>query len=214
MTHHVHQHIQRLRLVPLLVVALAVLLGACADEGAGSEAGADVQDIVQQEVGALEEDIGALENRVAALEGAVPRDEDQPVVDDADADTAGVTDDTEEFIEDPESFVGQQVVVSGDISRVPDDIPDSFVLGGADFGGEGLLVLEATDAPIDELENQETVVQVTGTVRMFDIADFEEEFGVDYDDAALSPFEGQHVIVADSVESLGEAEPVKEEATE
>lgn len=46
---------------------------------------------------------------------------------------------------------------------------------------------------------QDDVVRVTGTVREFDIEEFEEYFGVDLDDA-WDIYEGQPVIVAESVQ--------------
>ncbi len=111
----------------------------------------------------------------------------------------------EEEALDP-ALVGQQVTVSADVSEVVS--PAAFVLGedtlssvlvvsapAADFGEIGLTVDDA-------LADDDTVVTVTGTVRQFDIAGFEEEFGVDYDDELFEVYEGQSVIVADRVRTL------------
>lgn len=43
-------------------------------------------------------------------------------------------------------------------------------------------------------------VQVTGTVRRFELLTIEEELGTDLDDGLYTDFEGRLVLVADSIE--------------
>ena len=180
-------------LLAILMVALAALLAACNDDSAGPETGADVEDVAQEEPVAEE----PLEEEPTAED---PADVEGTVEEEATGETG--------LADEAQSFVGQQVTVSATISEVVS--PAAFRIGGEDFGGQSLLVLSApaadfTDLGLEldqELVDSEAVVQVTGTVRQFDIAEFEEEFGVDYDDAVFEPFEGENVIVADRVVTL------------
>jgi hypothetical protein len=119
----------------------------------------------------------------------------------------------DEAAQGAESLVGQTVTVSAEISEVIS--PGAIRIGGDEGGDESLLVVSGAAESFAEmgfgvsegLVDDDVVVQVTGTVREFDIADFEEEFGVDYDDDLFEPFEGEHVIVADDVSTLA-GEPI------
>lgn len=73
--------------------------------------------------------------------------------------------------------------------------------------GESFDAMGAGFAMDEGLVDDDTVVQVTGTVRQFDLAEFEDEFAVDYDDGVFEPFEGENVIVAQDVSTLA-GEPV------
>lgn len=104
-------------------------------------------------------------------------------------------------------LLGQNVTVSGEVDEVVDE--GAFRVGGDDLGGDSALVLSQSGSfddlgtDVNEgLVEDDTVVQVTGTVREFDLAAFEEEFGVDYDDELYEEFEGEVVIVADQVSTL------------
>lgn len=101
------------------------------------------------------------------------------------------------------SFLGQTVTVSAEIEEMVS--PQAFWIGGDDQ----VLVI-SSGASFEEmgfdisegLVEDDVVVRVTGTVKEFDLAGLEDEFGVDYDDEVFEPFEGQHVIVADDVSTL------------
>lgn len=101
----------------------------------------------------------------------------------------------------PAEFVGSRVTVSGEVNDVVAD--SAFTIGGDDFAdGEELLVV-AVDVPIeregDEELSEEDVVQVTGTVRMFSLAATDDDLGVRLDPETFAEFEGEPVIVADTV---------------
>lgn len=162
-------------LLPFFALMLAFGLVACGDENdsAGPESGADVED-------------------VGSEEGTIGEEED---------DAAGA-----DLQAEAERFVGQQVTVSAAVSEMVS--PSAFRIG--EDTQSSILVLSAPAASFSEMgfeldeqmAEDGTIVQVTGTVRRFDIAAFEEEFGIDYDDALFQEFEGQNVIVADRVTTL------------
>ncbi len=96
-----------------------------------------------------------------------------------------------------DSLLGQQVTVSG---KVSDMLAHNAVwLGGDDFGGDGILVIQVTAPGISEDDN----VRVTGTVREFDAAAFEREFGaVDYNGVEYDPWRHENILVASTVTEL------------
>lgn len=104
-------------------------------------------------------------------------------------------------------LLGQSVTVSGEIDEVAGD--SAFWLGDGSWFGEGAPVVSATgdftEFDIEDTEalaEDDTVVQVTGTVEEFVLADFEEDQGIDLDDDAFEELEGEAVIVADDVSTL------------
>ena len=100
------------------------------------------------------------------------------------------------------SFLRQTVTISAEIEEIVS--PQAFWMGrdrllvvstGRDF--------DSTGAHINEkLVEDGVVVQVTGTVRDFELAAFEGEFGIDYDDELFASFEKQPVIVAEEINPL------------
>ncbi len=93
-----------------------------------------------------------------------------------------------------DSLVGQQVTVSGNVSEMVGT--NAIRLGGEDFGGDGLLVIQVTGSGITEDDN----VRVTGTVREYDAAGFQREFGTDvYDDDVYHTWVDENVLVASNV---------------
>ncbi len=156
------------------LVAAAVLLGAagCANDSAGPDSGADVADVISQEGDAEQ----------------------------AAADPTGAGDGTT-------SFVGRQVTVSGEVEEVLN--PRAFELGD-ELIGDSLLVLSGSASSFEELglkvgeelEDGDKIVQVTGTVRVFDESKFKDEFGIDYDDEIVDEYDGEHVLVADRISTL------------
>ena len=96
-----------------------------------------------------------------------------------------------------DSLLGQQVTVSGNVS---DSLAHNAIrLGGEDFGGDGILVIQVTAPSIREGDN----VRVTGTVRKFDAAAFEREFGtVEYNAVGYDPWVNENVLVASKVTKL------------
>ncbi|WP_225753540.1 hypothetical protein [Actinotalea sp. Marseille-Q4924] len=103
-----------------------------------------------------------------------------------------------------EEFEGQNVIVADQVATLPGESLTiagevqgvlstvAFQLAGA---GWNVVVLDAEQAAVDTGE----YVQVQGTVRQFDIAELEEEFGMDLDDGVYSVYEGDLVLVAENV---------------
>lgn len=90
-----------------------------------------------------------------------------------------------------DTLTGEEVTVAGEVSEIISDV--AFRLAGV---GWDVLILDSGQAAAEEGE----AVQVTGTVRRFEIVTIEEEFGTDLDDELYTDFEGQLVLVADSIE--------------
>jgi len=97
------------------------------------------------------------------------------------------------------SLIGQQVTVSGNVSEVVG--ATAIRLGGDDFGGDGILVVQVSGAGASVTEGDD--VRVTGTVRDFDAAAFERELGSDvYEDDIYDPWVDENVLVASNVTEL------------
>ena len=100
----------------------------------------------------------------------------------------------------PSEYVGERVVVSGDIDDV---YRSSFTIGGEGFGGE-LLVIVPQEAQVsggragDQPYRDDDIVQVVGTVRQYVVADIEDEFGLDLE-AEIEYEEQDPTVVAESV---------------
>lgn len=105
--------------------------------------------------------------------------------------------------QDPQSFIGERVTVSGEVSEVI--TPFSWVLGGEQFvGGAELLVIGPPPAVgVTDVEEQEVypqdIVQVSGEVREFNRAELEEEWGAEFPAEAFEGREGEAVLVGESV---------------
>ncbi len=97
------------------------------------------------------------------------------------------------------SLIGQQVTVSGNVSEVVG--MNAVRIGGEDFGGDGILVIQVSGAGSTITEDDD--VRVTGTVRDFDAAAFEREFGTDiYEDDVYDPWVDENILVASNVTEL------------
>ncbi len=88
-----------------------------------------------------------------------------------------------EVEQDPEAFFGQTVTVSGEDNDIYG--PNAFTIGGEGFAG-ALLIIVPADAEIQGVNvldvqewDNDDIVQVTGTVREYIIAEIENEFGID-----------------------------------
>src|SRR3712207_2739258 len=109
--------------------------------------------------------------------------------------------------EDPERYYGRTTTVGGGVGQVIE--PRAFVMvdeqtlqGGplseAELTDGGLLVVR-TGGPapnVVELQN----VRVTGTLQQFDIIAFEQQQGVDLDDALYAEYQDRPVLVAAEVQ--------------
>lgn len=96
-----------------------------------------------------------------------------------------------------ERYEGTTVTVREEIEEVVGDY--AFFLDEDEFfGGEELLVINASGTPIEVPADDDVEVQVTGEVRELIIADINTEYGVDLDPELFADYEQQPVIVADS----------------
>ncbi len=113
----------------------------------------------------------------------------------------------ETIMQNPDDYIGQQVTFSADVDETYDT--RTFSLENPGALEPSLLVLSRNPlqgqggAPGEgSFIDENSSVQVTGTIRVFNIADFESEYGVDLDDAAYADWEGKTVVVADSVQVI------------
>ena len=188
----------RRTLMLLSVLVLALGLAACGDESTGSEAGADVQEIVNDAVAPLESEIGELSDRVGALENA-----GEAVASEGDRLSAPLT--AAEYGADPDQYVGQQVTISGTVSSLVGD--HGFTIGADDIGGEGLLVVSSDDVGQQQLVETGAIVQVTGTVMEgFSAETVANDLGVEFADPTVySAFEGENYLQAQNVSEAAES---------
>ena len=184
------------------VIAAVVGMGAlaaCSDDSAGPEAGGvSAQDLqeVEDQVAGLDERVGVLEEGVGAEGLGV--EEDAGI---------GADDDTAAFFEDDESYVGQEVTVSAEVSEMvtTTDVGSSFRIAGE--SGDPIAVVSAS--PVAEMDAND-VVQVSGTVVQVQRDTFEQDFGIAADelfedaDAWFEEEEGSIAISADRIEVLQE----------
>lgn len=166
------------RLAALSIAPMAIVGLVGCNSTSGTEEGADVEDIVEEEPVA-EEPAGDAD--------AGPYD--------------GVYD--QGFYDDMDSYVGEEVTVSADVNEIL--TPMSFTIAGTDDTTvEALLVLHDKELP--EVTPGLTV-GVTGTVqKAFDLPTVEEEMGVDLDDAAFEDWGGEPYIEAASVDTSLDAD--------
>ena len=192
-----HDTRARVAIPAAVAIALAGALAGCSDDSAGPDTGADVEDIVEEE----------------PVEGEPL--EEEPLEEDVTAEEEPVGGG---FAEEAGALVGQEVTVSATVTEV---VSENAIRIGAGTS-ETLLVLSAS-GPLSEMgledaeaaAENEAVVQVTGTVRQFDPVTFEEEYGIGYTDPLYEAYEGENVIVADSVTTLaGESVTVAGEVSE
>lgn len=91
---------------------------------------------------------------------------------------------------EPDTYLGQQVTVSGEVEKVLDS--HAFL-----FGDEKLLAVSAD--PRDDLFVEPTAY-VRGEVREFNLVEIEEEFGIDLDDRSFAEFDGEPFIAVEAME--------------
>ena len=111
----------------------------------------------------------------------------------------------EDILNDEDTFVGETVTVAGQIAS--SETSQAFSLEGTDgmFGltGENLLVIGASDVMGAGGITEEAIVVVTGTVEIFNTGDTYEvngdEIDVNTEDDALDDFDGDPVLVAETV---------------
>ncbi|PLS84824.1 MAG: hypothetical protein CYG60_15930 [Actinobacteria bacterium] len=108
--------------------------------------------------------------------------------------------------DNPDEFYGKNVTLSGLVSEVVG--PNAVAIGGDELiGGDPVLVVGARQ--LDQIAEglpegepfevqQQDLVQATGTLREFDIAEVEQDIGYDLDDNVFGDWEGEPVVIAES----------------
>ncbi|GGC13278.1 hypothetical protein [Cellulomonas carbonis] len=92
-------------------------------------------------------------------------------------------------------LAGEDVTISGEVHEVLSTV--AFRLVGA---GWTVVVIDAEQAAVEPGDT----VEITGTVRQMDAAELGDDYGLDLDDALYEEYEGELVLVADTVEPTGE----------
>lgn len=95
--------------------------------------------------------------------------------------------------EDVSTLAGEDVTITGEVYELLSTV--AFRLTGA---GWSVVVLDAEQASVESGD----AVEVTGTVRQMNITEIEEDYGVDLDDALYEPYEGELVLVAETVTAV------------
>ncbi|MGB3613496.1 MAG: hypothetical protein WBA10_06845 [Elainellaceae cyanobacterium] len=105
---------------------------------------------------------------------------------------------SEELSDGAEGLIGESVSIRSEVAETVDDV--SFLLEDDQFfGGEDILVINASEEPFVLAEGDDTPVQVTGEVQQLVIAEFEEAYGVVLDPELYVDYEDRPVIVAQSI---------------
>lgn len=97
-----------------------------------------------------------------------------------------------------DTLAGEPVTFAGEVKDVISTV--SFQVAGA---GWSVVVLDAAQATVTEGD----YVQVSGTIREFDILAIEEEFGLDLDDALYEGLDQRFVVLAENVVSAAPVAP-------
>jgi hypothetical protein len=105
---------------------------------------------------------------------------------------------TEELSEETDSYIGETVSLRGEVNNL---VGDGAFLMDEDrvFGGEEILVFNASTQRLVLPEGEGTPVQVTGEVQQFVAANIEQEYGLDIDPELFADYENRPVVIAESV---------------
>ncbi|WP_298456882.1 hypothetical protein [uncultured Cellulomonas sp.] len=99
--------------------------------------------------------------------------------------------------EEVATLAGEDVTVEGEVYELVSTV--AFRLAGA---GWEVVVLDAEQASVEPGDE----VAVQGTVRQLSITEIEEDYGVDLEDELYTDYEGELVLVADTVEEVAATE--------
>lgn len=105
---------------------------------------------------------------------------------------------TEEIASGAEGLIGETVSIRAEVEETIGG--SSFLLEDDTlFGGEDVLVINASGEPFVLVEGDDTEVQATGEVQQLVIADFERDYGVTLDPTLYVDYEDRPVVVAQSL---------------
>ena len=117
---------------------------------------------------------------------------------------------TEEVSEQTEQLLGQTVTVRSEVEQEVGNT--GFVLEDDQlFGGEPILVVNATGTPFVLPQDDDTSVQVTGKVAQFVISDLDTEYGLDLDPNLYVDYENKPAVIAESIALAPEPEELAED---
>lgn len=120
---------------------------------------------------------------------------------------------TGDLSDDLVSYLGQTVSVREEVEEVVGNY--AFLLDDDElFGGEEILIINASGEAVDLVEGEDTQVQVTGEVREFVLADLEQEYGFDLDDTLFVDYDQQPAIVAQSIALSPDPEDISDNPAE
>lgn len=100
-----------------------------------------------------------------------------------------------------EEYIGQKVSVTARVTNVVG--PNSFAIGGGEYGADPLLVL-AQQGAADV--HKDKIAHVTGTVERFTFADYSDLYGLD-DERDYEAFHDKQVLIAEEIH-LSNPDPV------
>lgn len=116
---------------------------------------------------------------------------------------------TDQLVNDFQDYIGQTVTVREEVEEIVDDA--AFLLDEDQlFGGENLLVINASNEGITLVEGDDTDVQVTGEVREFILVELEREYGFGLDPDLYADYEQQPVIIAQSIALAPDPDDISE----
>jgi hypothetical protein len=102
---------------------------------------------------------------------------------------------TNDIVRDRDNFVGKSVTIrSKPVQRI--SLRSFAVRDNRFFGGNPIIVINASGASFELPEDQNIEVQVTGQVRNLDIKKIENDFKLNIQDESYQDYIGQPVIVA------------------
>lgn len=106
------------------------------------------------------------------------------------------------LLNDPDRFVGQRVVVQGNVGRAIHDRAFVLYSGGGLAELDEIVVVDATEDGLEFIQLADTEVLVSGVVERAVAADIEANYGLALDDGTLAEFEGGLVLLADNAVNL------------
>jgi len=105
---------------------------------------------------------------------------------------------TEEVAEGAEGLIGQTVSIRAEVEETVGE--SSFLLEDDRlFGGEDVLVINASGEPFVLIDGDDTEVQVTGEVQQLVLADIETEYSLGLDPTLYVDYEDRPVVIAQSI---------------
>ncbi|MGB3294197.1 MAG: hypothetical protein WBB01_14515 [Phormidesmis sp.] len=105
---------------------------------------------------------------------------------------------TEELTDETAKYIGEEVTLRGEVQETVDET--SFMIAdGRFFGGEDILVINASTEPFVIPDVGDSQVQVTGRVETFAAETMASEYGLTLDPDLYEEYESKPVIIAESM---------------